>query len=109
MWLNNEINEIAAKQALLFVYDAAVLDLKNVYHCNQTDGLNSSNFYDLYHQISLSGKTKLYHIKDGDFLKIGDDDYQIPIINKCQESPVYILDCLFESFQNALNEFMDSF
>lgn len=107
MWLDNGINEIAAKQALLFVYDAAVLDLKNVYHCNQTDG-NSSNFYDLYRQIALSGKTKLYHIKDGDFLKIGDDDYQIPIINKFQESTAYFLDCLFESYQNALNEFMNT-
>lgn len=55
----SEINEIAAKQALSFVYDARVLDLKNVYHYHQTDGLNSSNFYDLYRNISLSCQAKL--------------------------------------------------
>lgn len=36
MWLNNEINEIAAKQALSFVYGSEVLDLDNVYHYHQT-------------------------------------------------------------------------
>lgn len=108
MWLNNEINEIAAKQALSFVYGSEVLDLDNVYHYHQTDGLNSSNFYDLYRKISLSCQAKLYYIKDGEFQKIRDTDYQIPIVNELQESPVSFLDRLFESYQNSLIEFMDS-
>lgn len=107
MLSNEEINEIAAKQALSYVYDEAVLDLENVYHKHQKDGINSSSYYDLYCKIVTSGENKLYHIEDGEVAKIGDYDYQICIVDDFQESPVYALECLFEAAQNALHEAMN--
>ena len=115
MLSSEEINEIAAKQALTYVYDEAVLDLENVYHKHQKDGINSSSFYDLYCQIVKSREAELHHIEDGEFAKIGDSGeydygdygYQIHIVDDFEESPIYALECLFEASQNALHEAMN--
>lgn len=112
MLSSEEINEIAAKQALSYVYDEAVLDLENVYHKHQKDGINSSSFYNLYCKISMSGEAELHHIEDGEFAKIGDSGeydygYKIHIVDYFEESPIYALECLFEAAQNALHEAMN--
>lgn len=87
--IEQKLLNIASRNLLLSVYKFPMdIDntknnpselLNNIYHESHTDGLNCSNFYELYQVIIQSNNQNLYWIEDGEFSKIGDKDYLISI------------------------------
>ena len=98
-----QINEIAARNAFAYVYDNEVLiSINNVYHHYDTDGLNSSSYYDLYVKVLGSWQADLYYIEDGDVKNLGDRE-PILIVEEFENYPITALENFFHASKDAIN------
>ena len=103
-----QINEIAARNAFAYVYDNEVLiSINNVYHHYDTDGLNSSSYYDLYVKVLGSWQADLYYIEDGDvsncdFSNLGIHE-PICVVEEFEDYPITSLENFFYAAKDVVD------
>lgn len=109
--------DIAARNLLLSIYKFPLDSdntknntselLSNIYHELHTDGLNCSNFYDLYQTIIQSNNPSLYWIDDGEFLKIGNDNYLIPMRDFQCNSDIEMMKTYFNVIEKSMEQLLN--
>ena len=108
--IEQKLLDIAARNLLLSIYKFPV-DMnelsKNIYHESHPDGLNCSNFYDLYQTIIQSNNPSLYWIDDGEFLKIGNDDYLIPMRDFQCNSDIEMMKTYFNVIEKSMEQLLN--
>ena len=115
--IEQKLLDIAARNLLLSIYKFP-LDSDNIknnpsemldkiYHESQIDGLNCSNFYELYQVIIQSNNQKLYWIEDGEFSKIGDEDYLIPIRDFKVCSDIEMMKTYFNVIEKSMEQLLN--
>ncbi len=98
-----QINEIAARNAFAYVYDNEVLiSIDNIYHRHDTDGLNSHSYYDLFVKVVGSCQADIYYIEDGDVSNLGDRE-PILIVEEFENYPITALENFFHASKDAIN------
>lgn len=115
--IEQKLLDIAARNLLLSVYKFPVDSdntknnpselLSNIYHESHTDGLNCSNFYELYQVIIQSNNQNLYWIEDGEFRKIGDEDYLIPIRDFKVCSDIEMMKTYFNVIEKSMEQLLN--
>lgn len=115
--MEQKLLDIAAKNLLLSIYkfpvDMNELSnnlselLTNIYHESQIDGLNCSSFYDLYQVIIQSKNPSLYWIEDGEFIKIGNDDYLIPMRGFQCNSDIEMMKTYFNVIEKSMEQLLN--
>ena len=115
--MEQKLLDIAARNLLLSIYKFPVDSdntknnpselLSNIYHESHTDGLSCSNFYDLYQTIIQSNNPSLYWIVDGEFLKIGNDDYLIPMRDFQCNSDIEMMKTYFNVIEKSMEQLLN--
>lgn len=114
--MEQKLFDIATKNLLLSIYKFPVDIcnsctpselLSNIYHESHTDGLNCSNFYELYQVIIQSNNQNLYWIEDGEFSKIGDKDYLIPMRDFQVCSDIEMMKTYFNVIEKSMEQLLN--
>lgn len=99
---NANIEEVAAKKALQYVFCDFDLESGKIFTEN---GENPKDYSDLYCILIGNWESNFYRIDDRDLSKIGKPEYLISVCNDFADCPLETLETFFDIIKDAFSEF----
>ena len=84
-----------------------LIDIKNIYHLNDTDGIASRSYYDLYRKVVDSRQDLIYYVDDDeaqdcDFSNLGIHE-PICVVEEFEDYPITSLENFFYAAKDVVD------